>query len=73
MKIFNEKLSGATNPVDFVMGILVIVIVIAAAAIPTITEVLASANITGIPATILAVVPTFLALLALVLIARGMS
>ena len=73
MKMFNASLKAATNPVDFVMGIVVITIVICAAAIPTITAVLATANITGIPATIIAVVPTFLALLILVLIARGMS
>jgi hypothetical protein len=73
MKMFNASLKAATNPVDFVMGIVVISIVIAAAAIPTITTVLASSNITGVPATILATIPTFLGLLVLVLIARGMS
>lgn len=67
----NIGFKGATNPVDFVISIVVVVIVIAAAAIPTIQNVLTTANITGIPNTILAVVPTFLGLLALVLIARG--
>jgi hypothetical protein len=72
MEMFNKPLKAAANPVDFVMGIVVITIIVCAAAIPTLTEVLATANITGIPATILAVIPTFLALLVLVLIARGM-
>lgn len=35
MKMFNQSLKAATNPVDFVMGIVVISIVVAAAAIPT--------------------------------------
>ena len=73
MRMFNQNLSGAVNPVDFIMGIVVITIIVAAAAIPTITAVLATCNITGIPATILGVVPTFLGLLVLVLIARGMG
>ncbi|MDH7506278.1 MAG: hypothetical protein QHH15_00620 [Candidatus Thermoplasmatota archaeon] len=47
-------------------------IVVAAVAIPTIQDVLENANITGIPAVILSVIPTFLGLLVLVLIARGM-
>lgn len=73
MKMFNTPLKAAQQgPVEFVIGIVVVVIVIAAAAIPTIQSVLATANITGIPATILSVIPTFLGLLALVYIARGM-
>ncbi len=62
---------GATNPVDFVISIVVVVIVISAVAIPTIQDVLDSSNITGIPNTVLSVIPTFLGLLALIMIARG--
>ena len=62
---------GAMNPVDFVIGIVIVVIIIAAVAIPTIQDILVSANITGVANTVLSVVPTFLALLALVMIARG--
>jgi len=67
----NEGFKGQVNPVDFVISIVIVVIIIAAVAIPTIQEVLNSAGITGIPNTVLSVVPTFLGLLALVMIARG--
>lgn len=62
---------GAVNPVDFVISIVIVIIVISAVAIPTIQDVLTSSNITGIANTVLSVVPTFLALLALVMVARG--
>ena len=67
----NTGLKGAVNPVDFVISIVIVIIVISAVAIPTIQDVLASSNITGIANTVLSVVPTFLALLALVMVARG--
>lgn len=67
----NKGFKGATNPVDFVISIVVVVIVIAAVAIPTIQGVLNDSGITGIPATVLSVIPTFLGLLALIMIARG--
>lgn len=75
MKMYNfnkSLLKGAVNPIDFVISVVIVVIVVAAVAIPTIQDVLTDANITGIPATILSVIPTFLGLLVLVLIARGM-
>jgi predicted ATP-grasp superfamily ATP-dependent carboligase len=68
----NQGVRGAVNPVDFVISIVIVIIVISAVAIPTIQDVLKSSNITGIANTVLSVVPTFLALLALVLIARGL-
>jgi len=64
-------LAGAVNAVDMVMGIIILVILIAAAAIPVIQDTLANANITGIPATILGLVPVFLALLALIAVSRA--
>jgi E3 ubiquitin-protein ligase DOA10 len=67
----NQGFKGAVNPVDFVISIVIVIIVISAVAIPTIQDVLVSSNITGIANTVLSVVPTFLALLALVLVARG--
>jgi hypothetical protein len=67
----NKGFKGAVNPVDFVISIVIVVIIIAAVAIPTINDVLNDAGITGIPQTVLAVIPTFLRLLALVMIARG--
>ena len=67
----NKGFSGAVNPVDFVISIVIVIIVISAVAIPTIQDVLISSNITGIANTVLSVVPTFLALLALVMVARG--
>lgn len=67
----NKGFKGAVSPVDFVIGIVVVVIIIAAAAIPTINSVLENAGVTGIANTVLSVIPTFLALLALVMIARG--
>jgi uncharacterized membrane protein YhaH (DUF805 family) len=67
----NRGFKGAVNPVDFVISIIVVVIIIAAVAIPTIQDVLTDANITGIANTVLSVVPTFLALLALIMVARG--
>lgn len=67
----NKGFSGAVNPVDFVISIVIVIIVISAVAIPTIQDVLTSSNITGIANTVLSVVPTFLALLALVMVARG--
>jgi hypothetical protein len=70
--MFSKKgFKGAVNPVDFVISIVIVVIVISAVAIPTIQDVLSDANITGIPNTILSVIPTFLGLLALIMIARG--
>lgn len=72
MYAFNKTFKAVGSPIDFVISIVIVIIVIAAVAIPTINEVLADANITGIPATILSVIPTFLGLLALVMIARGM-
>ena len=71
MFALNEGFKGQTNAVDFVIGIIIVVIVIAAVGIPTIQDVLNSSGVTGIPNTVLSVVPTFLGLLALVLIARG--
>lgn len=67
----NQGFKGAVNSVDFVISIVIVIIVISAVAIPTIQDVLASSNITGIANTVLSVVPTFLALLALVMVARG--
>jgi uncharacterized membrane protein YhaH (DUF805 family) len=67
----NQGFKGAINPVDFVISIIIVIIIISAVAIPTIQNVLVSSNITGIAKTVLSVVPTFLALLALVLVARG--
>jgi hypothetical protein len=67
----NKGFKGAVNPVDFVISIVIVIIVISAVAIPTIQDVLTSSNITGIANTVLSVVPTFLALLALVMVARG--
>lgn len=64
-------LAAAVNVVDMVMGIIILVIMIAAAAIPVIQDTLDSANITGIPATILSLTPVFLALLALIAVARA--
>jgi hypothetical protein len=66
----NQGFKGAVNPVDFVISIVIVIIVISAVAIPTIQDVLTSSNITGIANTVLSVVPTFLAMLALVLVAR---
>lgn len=71
MLAHNKGFKGAVNPVDFVISIVIVIIVISAVAIPTIQDVLASSNITGIANTVLSVVPTFLALLALVMVARG--
>lgn len=67
----NKGFTAAVNPVDFVISVVIVSIIVAAVAIPTIQDVLDSANITGIPNTVLSVVPTFLGLLVLVLIARG--
>ena len=71
MFVKSQGMAGAVNPVDFVISIVIVIIVISAVAIPTIQNVLASSNITGIANTVLSVVPTFLALLALVMVARG--
>lgn len=71
MFAINKGFTAAMNPVDFVISVVIISIIVAAVAIPTIQDVLDSANITGIPNTVLSVVPTFLGLLVLVLIARG--
>jgi E3 ubiquitin-protein ligase DOA10 len=68
----NQGFKGAINHVDFVISIVIVSILISAVAIPTIQDVLTSSNITGIANTVLSVVPTFLAMLALVLIARGL-
>ena len=64
-------LAAAVNVVDMVMGIIILVIMIAAAAIPVIQDTLSNANITGIPSTILSLVPVFLALLALIAVSRA--
>lgn len=51
--MFSKKgFKGATNPIDFVISIVIVVIIIAAVAIPTIQDVLDDANITGVPNTI---------------------
>jgi hypothetical protein len=67
----DKGFSGQVNPVDFVISIVIVVIIIAAVAIPTIQDVLNDSGITGVPNTVLSVIPTFLGLLALVMIARG--
>ena len=64
-------LAAAVNVVDMVMGIIILVIMIAAAAIPVIQDTLSNANITGIPSTVLSLVPVFLALLALIAVSRA--
>lgn len=63
-------LAAQVNIVDVIMGIIIVVIMVSAAAIPVIQDVLNNANISGIPATILGLVPVFLSLLALIAIAR---
>jgi len=71
-EMFGKRgLAAAVNVVDMVMGIIILVIMIAAAAIPVIQDTLDNANITGIPATILSLVPVFLALLALIAVSRA--
>lgn len=67
----NKGFTAAMNPVDFVISVVIVSIIVAAVAIPTIQQVLTASNVTGIPNTVLSVVPTFLGLLVLVLIARG--
>jgi len=67
----NKGFCGQMNPVDFVISVIIISIIVAAVAIPTIQGVLDDSNITGVPNTVLSVIPTFLGLLVLVLIARG--
>jgi len=67
----NKGFTAAINPVDFVISVVIVSIIVAAVAIPTIQDVLDSSNITGIPNTVMSVIPTFLGLLVLVLIARG--
>ena len=64
-------LVAAVNIIDVIMGVVILVILIAAAAIPIVQNVLTDANITGIPATILSLVPVFLALLALIGVAKA--
>jgi Na+-transporting methylmalonyl-CoA/oxaloacetate decarboxylase gamma subunit len=55
------------------MGLVVLVIIIAAVAIPVIQNTLASSNITGTTATLLSMTPVFLALLVLILAVRPIS
>ena len=64
-------LAAQVNIVDVIMGIIIVVIMVSAAAIPVIQDVLNNANISGIPATILGLIPVFLSLLALIAIARA--
>lgn len=71
MFALNKGFTAAVNPVDFVISIVIVAIIVAAVAIPVIQEVLSQSNITGIPATILSIIPVFLGLLVLILIARG--
>ena len=61
---------AAVSIFDAIMGIIVTVILISAAAIPIVQNVLNDANITGIPATILSLIPVFLSLLALIVVAK---
>jgi len=56
--------------VDYVLGLVVIIIIIAAVAIPVIQDTLANANITGTAATILSYTPLFLAILVFVLVVK---
>jgi len=56
--------------VNVIMGLIVVIIMVTAVAIPVIQDVLNSANITGIPNTIISLTPTFLALLVLLMIAN---
>ena len=56
--------------VNYVLGLVILVIVIAAVAIPIINKVLADSNITGTTATILSMTPLFLALLVLILVIK---
>lgn len=58
---------GVTN---YVLGIVILIIVVAAVAIPVIQDTLATANITGTAGTILSYVPLFLALLIFVLVVK---
>jgi len=67
----NRGFKGQMNPVDFIISVVIVSIIVAAVAIPTIQDVMQDSNITGIPNTVLSVIPTFLGLLVLVLIARG--
>jgi len=61
---------GTGGLVNYSLGVVILVIVVAAVAIPIINSVLKNANITGTTATILSFTPMFLALLILVIVIR---
>lgn len=56
-----------------VVALIVLVILIIGVGIPITNQVIDSANLTGLTATIVAFIPTFMALLVLIVVARGME
>lgn len=65
----DDRAQSGTNLAGYMIGFLVSAIIGIAVVIPTINDVLASANITGTTATILSYVTTLLAVLLLVAVA----
>lgn len=56
-----------------VVSLIVLVILIIGVGIPITNQVIDTANLTGLTATIVAFIPTFMALLVLIVVARGME
>ena len=55
--------------VGTIIGLVVAIIVLVAVAIPVTTDVIASANLTGVTATVVGLIPLFLGLLGLLMVA----
>lgn len=56
-----------------VVSLIVLVILIIGVGIPITNQVIDTANLTGLTATIVSFIPTFMALLVLIVVARGME
>ena len=70
-RVINRK--GLTGAAGTVIGVMIAIIVIVAVALPVVSDVVSSANQTGTTATILNLLPLFLGLAALVIVAALFS
>lgn len=67
--MFDKKGSAVSG----IVGLMVIIILLVSAVIPIVQSAISDANITGTASTLVAIIPTFLGILGIVVVASGMK
>jgi flagellar biosynthesis protein FliQ len=72
-KLYTSLVEQARKMGVSVISLIILVILVIGVGIPITDDVIAANNLTGLTATIVNFIPTFMALLVLVVVARGME